>query len=145
MCVFCSIANGKAEASILYEDDLCIAFMNIRPIHPGEFMVIPRAHIDHFTDIPDELAGHSMIIAQRYGRRLMQLVQPKRIGYVVHGFGVAHAHLNVVPQHNDDDIISARHVIIEGGVMRISDEALEVPTRQALDAIAAQLADLNTL
>ena len=117
--------------------------MNIRPIHPGEFMVIPREHIDHFTDLPDELAAHIVIVAQRYARNLLRLFRPRRIGYVVHGFGVAHAHLNVVPQHREDDIISARHITVEGDGFRISEDNLSVPDRADLDSIARRLATMG--
>lgn len=138
-CVFCAIARGEAAASVLHEDELCVAFLNIRPIHPGEFMVIPRTHIDQFTDLSDALAAHIMVVAQNLGRKLLREFKPRRVGYVVHGFGVAHAHLNVVPQHNEDDIISARHIIIEDNKMRVSDENLAMPSREELDAMAGRI------
>jgi histidine triad (HIT) family protein len=140
MCVFCAIVNGTERASVIHHDDLCLAFMNIRPINPGEFMVIPRAHIDHFTDLPDDLASHILRVAQRFGRKLRQEVDAVRIGYVVHGFGVPHAHLNVVPLTRSDDIISAKHVHIEGKDIRISVAGLAMPTRDDLDRMAARLA-----
>ena len=101
-------------------------------------MVIPREHIDHFTDIPDVLAGHIMIVAQRLGRRMLTEFKPVRIGYVVHGFGVPHAHLNIVPQYDPSDIISAKHVVVEGNSFRISEENLTSPSRDELDAIASR-------
>ena len=140
MCIFCSIAKGESKASFLYQDEHCLAFMNIRPINPGEFMVIPRKHIDHFTDLPDELASHILLVAQRLGRNLLREMKPKRIGYVVHGFGVAHAHLNVVPLHESDDIISAKHVVVTGHDFVVSVENLAMPDRSELDALALRLA-----
>lgn len=136
MCIFCSIVRGESAASFLHQDDRCVAFLNTRPINPGEFMVIPREHIDHFTDIPDDLAGHIMIVGQRLGRRMLTEFKPARVGYVVHGFGVPHAHLNVVPQHEPIDIVSSKHVVVEGSSFRISDENLASPSREELDAIA---------
>lgn len=113
--------------------------MNIRPINPGEFMVIPRKHIDHFTDLPDELACHIMLVAQRLGRNVLREFEPLRIGYVVHGFGVPHAHLNVVPLHQGSDIISAKHVVLDDDGFKISLENLDAPERSELDAIALRL------
>ncbi len=140
MCVFCDIVRGESRASFLHQDDLCLAFMNIRPINPGEFMVIPRAHIDHFTDLPDDLACHILLVAQRLGRNLLREMRPLRVGYVVHGFGVPHAHLNVVPLHDGGDIISAKHVVIEKGGFAISLVNLPVPDRRELDELARRLA-----
>ena len=47
-CVFCRIVAGESPASVVYEDERVLALMNIRPIHPGECMVIPKQHVDHF-------------------------------------------------------------------------------------------------
>jgi len=139
MCIFCSIISGETAASFLHQDEHCLAFMNIRPINQGEFMVIPREHIDHFTDLPDELACHILCTAQRLGKNLLREFQPSRIGYVVHGFGVPHAHLNVVPLHQGSDIISAKHVVVDDGGFRISLENLAAPERSELDEIASRL------
>jgi histidine triad (HIT) family protein len=140
MCIFCQIVWGESRASFLHQDEHCVAFMNIRPINPGEFMVIPRAHIDHFTDLPDALACHILTVAQRLGRNLLRELKPVRVGYVVHGFGVAHAHLNVVPLHEGNDIISAKHVVVTGQGFEVSLENLTVPKRSDLDRLAKRLA-----
>lgn len=101
-------------------------------------MVIPKTHVDHFTDLPDDLAAHILTILQRYGRRLLSLTPAKCIGYVVHGFGVPHAHLNVVPQHDTYDIISARFIAADTPY-RVSEALIDVPARDDLDAMAARL------
>ncbi|MEJ6394510.1 HIT family protein [Gymnodinialimonas sp. 2305UL16-5] len=139
-CIFCSILAGQSPASVVHEDEHCLAFMTLRPIRSGAFLVIPKVHIDHFTDLPDDLAGHLLSVAQRYGRRLLDLTPAKRIGYVVHGFGVPHAHLNVVPQHDTFDIISARYVVVDGGAAyQVTESAVPAPTRIELDQMAAAL------
>ena len=99
-CIFCDIVNRAAEASIVYEDDRIMAFMTLRPVNPGEFLIIPKDHIDHFCDIPDDLTCHIMLHAQRLSRNLRERLKPERVGLVVHGYGVAHAHLIVLPQHD---------------------------------------------
>ena len=54
-CIFCKIIAGEAPVSVVYEDESVLALMNIRPIHPGELMVVPKEHTDHFCDLPDDL------------------------------------------------------------------------------------------
>ena len=90
-CVFCEIVAGRAPCSRVYEDRSCLGFMGIRPINPGELMLIPKQHIDHFCDVPDALAAHIMTLAQRFSRAIRGALQPPRVGLVVHGFGVPHA------------------------------------------------------
>ena len=108
-CVFCELASGKKPCSRVHEDDVSIGFMGIRPLHPGELMVIPKEHIDHFCDIPDQLAAHILIVAQQLSRAIRKILSPQRVGLVVHGFGVPHAHLSVVPLQSSSDITSARY------------------------------------
>ncbi len=138
-CVFCQIVAGEAPASVVYEDEGVVAFMNIRPIHPGELMVIPKEHIDHFCDLPDDLACRIVVQAQRLSRNMRERLKPLRVGLVVHGYGVAHAHLLVVPQHAPDDIISGRMAYLEGGQIKFGVGHLNEPPRAELDRLARLL------
>lgn len=114
-CPFCEIVAGRSSASVVYTDDQAMCFMTLRPTRLGECMVIPKKHIDHFTDIPDELAAHIMVIAQQVGRKMQTQFEGKRIGMVIHGFGVSHAHLILFPQQNTTDTTSNRFAKIEDG------------------------------
>ena len=51
-CVFCEIVSGREPASKIYEDDRILAFMNIRPVNMGEFMVIPKEQLIIFWIFP---------------------------------------------------------------------------------------------
>ena len=139
-CVFCRIVAGDSPASIIWEDEEAMAFMNLRAVNKGECMVIPREHIDHFTDIPDPLAAKILLVAQRIGWRILQLYQPERIGYVVHGYGVPHAHLLIVPQNDPNDITSQRFIRVVDGEIEFTDQHLPLIPREELDEMAAELA-----
>lgn len=140
-CVFCEIVAGRSPASIIYQNDSVMAFMTIRPTAPGECLVIPKAHVDHFTDVDDETAKQIIVVAQRIGRRLRTAFRPLRVGMVVHGFGVAHAHLLVVPQHGIHHITSDRYIRVENGQLVFSQSYVSAPDRATLDEHARVLAD----
>ena len=114
--------------------------MNLRAVNKGECMVIPKEHIDHFTDIPDPLAAKILLVAQRIGRKIMQVYQPQRIGYVVHGYGVPHAHFLIVPQNDPNDITSRRFMRVVDGEIEFSEQLLPLVPRDELDRMAAELA-----
>jgi histidine triad (HIT) family protein len=137
--VFCKIVAGEAPASVVYEDESVLALMNIRPIRPGELMVIPKEHVDHFCDLPDDLACRILVQAQRLSRNLRERMKPQRVGLVVHGYGVPHAHLIVVPQHGPDDITSGRMAYSEGGQIKFGVGHLNEPTREELNRLARLL------
>lgn len=43
-CIFCSVANGKTDTPLLYEDDHLVAFSDIRPIAPTHILIVPKTH-----------------------------------------------------------------------------------------------------
>lgn len=138
-CIFCEIVAGREPASVIYEDDCLMAFMTLKPTRPGESLIIPKAHIDHFTDIDDNLVAHMMIVAQRIGRKTLQVFQSERIGYVVHGYGVAHAHLIIVPQQDPEDITSRQYMKIqEDRIVNVFND-LPAEDRAVLDKYAKLL------
>ncbi len=139
-CIFCEIVAGRSPASVVYDDDRAMCLMTLRPTRPGECMVIPKNHIDHFTDMPDDLSAHIMVIAQRVARNIRREFGPQRVGMVVHGFGVAHAHLILVPQHETTDITSLRFVRVDDGEVVIDHRQVPAVDRSVLDEHAAQLA-----
>ncbi len=135
-CAFCKIISGEEEASRIYEDDKILAFMNLRPINTGAFIVIPKEHIEHFIDIPDDLAAHILLTAQRFARIAQEKFKPKRMGYVVHGFVVSHAHLNVIPINHSDDIVSGKFAKIENGNITFDHTQIPIAPREELDRMA---------
>ena len=93
--VFTKILNGEIEQHILFKDDLCFVILTHEPMTPGHLMVIPREEIDHLWDVEDDLYKHLMMIAKKMALRMRQVYDYKRIGMIVEGFGVPHAHVHV--------------------------------------------------
>lgn len=143
-CVFCEIVARRAPASMVYEDATVAAFMGVQPSAPGECLVILKAHVDHFTDVPDDVAQHVMAVAQRIGRRLRAEFGPERVGFLVHGYGVPHAHLIVVPQHGPHHLTSDRFARVEGGRVVFDLTRVPLADRAELDAHARRLAPAAT-
>jgi histidine triad (HIT) family protein len=138
-CIFCAILQGREPASFIYQDDYIAAFMDIRPVRPGQTIVIPRLHVDHFCDLPDDLAVRVFLFGQQLARTLRELLQPPRVGMVVHGFGVPHAHINVLPLHHTTDITSARNSRLEDREIRFRFENVELAERSELDKLAEKI------
>ena len=138
-CPFCAIAAGTGPASIIYEDDTLMAIIPLQPVYEGACLVIPRAHIDHFTDMPDDLSARVMVLAQRLGRKIRQVYNPLRVGMIVHGFGVPHAHLHVLPQYDPLDILHKHLAYVEDGEVKFREKDLPEPTRAELDEFADRL------
>ena|SRR3990167_7392285 len=138
-CIFCKIIAREEPASFVYEDDEIIGFMNNRPVHAGECLLIPKHHIDHFTDMDEKLATHIMEIAQRLAARIKEKIKPQRIGYVVAGYGVTHAHLIIIPQYHTNDITCQHFAVLKNGEIHFSDQYIPLATRNDLDDVANKI------
>jgi len=72
-CIFCKIVKKEIPADFLYEDDLVVAFKDIRPIAPVHVLVIPKRHIESVVDLKDSdevLAGRLIITAKKIAQQL---------------------------------------------------------------------------
>lgn len=54
-CLFCAIARGADPASIVYETETAVAFLDHRPVFKGHTLLVPRRHVVTLAELPDEL------------------------------------------------------------------------------------------
>lgn len=138
-CPFCQIIEGNLEASVIYEDDVCLAIVPLHAPYPESAVVFPKEHIDHFTDLPKDLANHVMGVGFEIGQKIMSMYSPGRVGMGVHGYGVAHAHFNVFPQNHPYDVVFRKMAYVKEDEVRFGFKNLPVPSREKMDEIAATL------
>lgn len=98
--IFTRIIQGEIPGRILHEDDLCFAMLDIRPLHPGHTLVIPKQEIDQWTDLSADVVAHLMDVAHRIGQAQKQVVDCERVGLMIAGFEVPHTHVHVVPMQS---------------------------------------------
>lgn len=68
-CIFCKLVAGAIPSKRVFEDDLVIAFRDIRPLAPTHVLVVPRAHLASLGELEDErLAGRLLTVAARVAR-----------------------------------------------------------------------------
>ncbi|NNC80725.1 MAG: HIT family protein [Acidimicrobiales bacterium] len=95
--IFTRIIEGEIPSRMLWEDDICVAFLDVRPLAPGHSLVVPRVEIDQWTDLPVEHAAHVMTVAHAIGRAQKTVFRPARVGLMIAGFEVPHTHVHAVP------------------------------------------------
>jgi len=107
-CIFCDILASLAPANFVQRDELCAAFMDIRPVNPGHVLVVPRTHAILFTELDKESVGHMFQVAQWVDAALRTSgIQCEGVNLFladgrVAGQEVMHVHLHVIPRfHND--------------------------------------------
>jgi diadenosine tetraphosphate (Ap4A) HIT family hydrolase len=102
--IFSRIIAGEIPGRLVWDDDLSVAMIDIRPLHAGHSLVIPKAEVDHWIDLDAGTAAHLMTVAREIGRAQAAAFPCHRIGVVIAGFEVPHAHLHVVPTDTMADL-----------------------------------------
>ena len=95
--VFTLIIEGKIPGRFVWKDDLCVAFLTIEPMRPGHTLVVPRQEVDHWIDLSPDLSAHLFEVARLIGRAQASAFNPRRVGMLIVGDEVPHAHLHLVP------------------------------------------------
>lgn len=95
--VFSKIIAGELPGHFIWEDDVCVAILTIQPLTPGHVLVVPRAEIDHWDDLPADMAAHLMVIAQKMAKAIKVAFPSLRVGLVIAGLEVPHTHIHVFP------------------------------------------------
>jgi histidine triad (HIT) family protein len=95
--IFSRIIAGELPGRFVWKDDDAVAFLSIAPMMPGHTLVVPRAEVDHWIDLEPALAAHVFRVAQWIGRAQQAEWNPARVGVIIVGEEVPHAHIHVVP------------------------------------------------
>jgi len=131
--IFSRIIAGELPARFVWKDARCVAFLSNRPLRPGHTLVVPREEIDHWLDLDTDLLAHVVVTAQSIGKAQMAAFKPARIGLMLAGLEVPHAHFHVVP-------IRGVHDLDFGNQDPNPDEAM---MEKAAEAIRAELRRLG--
>ena len=95
--LFSRIIDGEIPGTFVWEDDRCVAFLSINPLTPGHTLVVPRDEVDHWIDLPDDLARHLMSVARTIGRAQQQAFVSERVAVIIAGYEIPHTHLQSSP------------------------------------------------
>ena len=102
--IFSRIVKGEIPAYKIAENDLFLAFLDINPVAKGHTLVIPKKEIDYFFDLEDDLLANMMIFAKKVALALDKAIECKRVGVMVVGTEVPHAHIHLVPFETESQV-----------------------------------------
>jgi histidine triad (HIT) family protein len=106
-CLFCRIADGSVAAHIFYESDLCLAFLDHRPLFPGHALLIPRAHCETLADLPSAAVAPFFQAAQLITRAVEEAMRADGSFVAINNRvsqSVPHLHVHIVPRRRKDGL-----------------------------------------
>ena len=103
--IFTKIVNGEIPAWKVAEDENYFAFLDIFPVAKGHTLVIPKKEVDYLFDLDDETYVGLQLFAKKVAIGLQNAIPCKRVGVMVLGLDVPHAHIHLVPMQSEADLL----------------------------------------
>ena len=106
-CVFCRIVAGELPAHVVLDDELCLAFLDVRPVFPGHVLLVPKAHHETLPDLPPELVEPVFTRVRRLSAAVPEAMGATGTFVAMNNKvsqSVPHLHVHVVPRRPKDGL-----------------------------------------
>ena len=102
--IFSRIIAGEIPSYKIAENDNFFAFLDINPMAKGHTLVVPKQETDYIFDLDDELLSQMTLFAKQTAKAIEKAIPCKRIGIMVVGLEVPHAHIHLIPIQKEGDM-----------------------------------------
>ena len=123
-CPFCLIEEEKAPAYLIHNDARTISFLDIMPFAEGHTLVIPRNHVELFSELDHDTLASLFIAAAKVARLLKRRLGVEGINVLVNegkvaGQVVPHVHIHLIPRKLGDEPIFSERVQAEKSTLEL--------------------------
>jgi histidine triad (HIT) family protein len=111
-CPLCRFARGEDSASVLYEDEHVLCFLNQNPLTTGHSLVIPKKHYAALTDLPPDELARCTSVFQKMVRQIARALKVDGFNLIQNngeaaGQSIGHVHFHLVPRFEEDGYITS--------------------------------------
>jgi histidine triad (HIT) family protein len=115
-CIFCKIACNEAPASLVYDDNEAIAFLDARPVNEGHTLVITRKHYIDIYEAPDEEIAHLFKIVKKVACAIKKSEKADGISIFQNNGRAAnqvvfHLHVHIIPRYEGQSSQRNRKIV----------------------------------
>ena len=106
-CLFCRVVSGELPATVVYEDENVVAFLDHRPLFPGDTLLVPRAHVVTRGGLAGKLVGTYFEAAQLLSRAVESAMDAEGTFVAMNNRvsqSVPHLHVHIVPRRRKDGL-----------------------------------------
>jgi len=104
--IFTKIVNGEIPAFKVSEDENFLAFLDIFPVTKGHTLVIPKKEVDYLFDLDDDIYTGLQLFAKKVAKGIQKAIPCQKVGVMVLGLEVPHAHIHLVPMQTEADLLN---------------------------------------
>lgn len=107
-CIFCKIANKEIPGKYVYEDDVCVAFLDLSQVTPGHTLVVPKEHVKNILEADPKLSAHLFEVVTLLSQKITQKLGAAGCNILananeVAGQTVMHYHIHIIPRYDEND------------------------------------------
>jgi histidine triad (HIT) family protein len=106
-CLFCGIVSGAVNSSVVFRDDISLAFLDHRPLFPGHCLLVPKNHFETLNDLPPELVGPFFKNVQLLAHAVELALEAEGSFVAMNNRisqSVPHFHVHIVPRRKKDGL-----------------------------------------
>ena len=109
-CIFCKIVQKDIPGKIIYEDDVCLAFLDLSQTTDGHTLVIPKKHCKNILEVDVETLAHLIVVTKKLANKIVKNLNANGVNILTNaneiaGQTVMHFHIHIIPRYNLDDKI----------------------------------------
>lgn len=106
--LFSRIIAGEIPCHKIWEDDRFFAFLDIHPLQAGHTLVVTKQQVDSPFELDDETYAAYLLAAKRLVEPIRLAMGSKKVGLIIEGLAVPHAHIHLVPISEMGDLDPAK-------------------------------------
>ena len=108
-CIFCQIVDGKVKARKVYDDDKCIAVLDINPASPGHLLLLPKEHYTIMPQMPEDELSHIFMVAKSLSNSILRALGARGTNIIVAngpaaGQKAQHFMMHIIPRKDEDGV-----------------------------------------
>jgi len=108
-CIFCQIISGKVASKKIYEDESCIAILDINPANPGHALIMPKEHHSIMPLMPEAEIQHLFLVAKRISMAQIRVLKADGTNlFIANGAAAGqkapHFMIHLIPRKENDKI-----------------------------------------
>ena len=108
-CIFCQIIDGKIESTRIYEDDDCLAILDINPANPGHILLMPKKHLQVGPQVPQDVMERMGKITKALSNCCLQSLKCEGTSiFIANGLPAGqraqHFMIHIVPRKDKDGL-----------------------------------------
>lgn len=108
-CIFCKIVKNEIPSKVIFEDNICMAILDINPATTGHILLMPKEHYMMMPFVPDEVLGHIGVISKYLSDLLKECFKAIDVTvFIANGSAAGqksqHFMIHVIPRYDSDGI-----------------------------------------